>query len=230
MKTHRRNSLRLKGYDYSQPGEYFVTICTADRKCSLGNIANGKMRLSEIGKIVESCSRRIPEHFPNMNVDAFQIMPNHVHGIIRIKERTRTGDVSSPSSPLLRGIGRGLINQTPTEDDWMMMKHPRVTLGKIVRSFKARCARLARVNGHHSFGWQRNYYDHIIRDDIDHFFVEQYIELNPIMWELDADNPRARRKSIEEFGKTLRDEHRLNGFALERVIEYELGYRQWSSK
>jgi len=87
MKTHRRKSIRLKSFDYSEPGEYFVTICTKDRACILGDIVEGKMRLSEIGKIVETCWKEIPEHFENMRVSVFQIMPNHLHRIVEILER-----------------------------------------------------------------------------------------------------------------------------------------------
>ena len=83
----RRNSLRLKGYDYSQPGEYFATICTKHRACILGKVRDGKMRLSEIGVIVDSCWQQIPEHFLNTRVGVFQVMPNHVHGIIEIKKK-----------------------------------------------------------------------------------------------------------------------------------------------
>jgi putative transposase len=191
--------------------------------CILGEITDGVMRLSEIGRIVDACWREIPKHFENTRVERFQIMPNHVHGIVEIKEKKKEDRVGT-----LQGIGRGLINQTPTGDDWMMMKQPRVTLGKIVRSFKARCTRLSRVDGHHSFGWQRNYYDHIIRDDIDHFFVEQYIALNPLMWDLDRDNPRARQMSTDLLRKTLQKEHGLDGMPLERMIDYELSYREWS--
>ena len=127
--------------------------------------------------------------------------------------------------------GRGLINQTLTRDrpltkGWILMKDPRVTLGKIIRSFKAQSARLVRRAGKTSFGWQRNYYDHIIRSDIDKFFVEQYIETNPIMWELDSDNPKARSMPMEEFAKTLKEEHHLSEYSLQRVIEYESAYRQ----
>ena len=98
MKPHHRKSIRLKEFDYSQPGEYFVTICTKGRACTLGEIVDDAMKFSEIGKIVEACWREIPEHFQNARVNIYQIMPNHVHGIIQIKERTRRGEVPSPST------------------------------------------------------------------------------------------------------------------------------------
>jgi len=111
-----------------------------------------------------------------------------------------------------------------------LMKHPGTTLGKIIRSFKARSARSNHEAGHKSFEWQRNYYDHIIRDDIDHYFVEQYIGLNPIMWGLDAENPQTRKMPIETLREILQNEHGLDGFTLEKAIEYEMSYRSRSWK
>jgi len=138
-------------------------------------------------------------------------MPNHIHGIIQIKENTRKGEVTSPS--------------TTKGDETSPLR--KITLGNVVAYFKYQATKqINKMNetpGKMVF--QRNYYDHIIRDDIDHFFVRQYIELNPIMWELDADNPYVRQMSIEQIRKTPREEHGLNGYALEKVIEYERGYR-----
>jgi hypothetical protein len=89
MKTinrpHRR-SVRLKEYDYSQPGEYFVTICTHNHESTLGEIINGEMRLNEIGKIAEKCWKEISRHFMNVQLDEFVVMPNHLHGILTINE------------------------------------------------------------------------------------------------------------------------------------------------
>ncbi|MFN0157615.1 MAG: transposase, partial [Bacteroidota bacterium] len=87
----RRNSLRLKGFDYSEPGGYFVTICTYERRCVLGEVADGRMILSDEGKAVENAWKQIPDHFENTKLDVFQIMPNHVHGIIEIKEPNHVG-------------------------------------------------------------------------------------------------------------------------------------------
>jgi hypothetical protein len=85
-RAHQRRSIRLKGYDYAQPGAYFVTICTADRQPILGEIVNGAMRLSAAGRIVEQEWRRLVRHFRNIRLDAYVIMPNHLHGIIVINE------------------------------------------------------------------------------------------------------------------------------------------------
>jgi putative transposase len=219
MKSHRRKSTRLKEFDYSQAGEYFVTICTAQRACILGEVLNARMRLSVIGRIVEDCWTAIPTHFHQTCVDVFQIMPNHIHGIIKIVGR---GEVSSPQTN-----ARAFVS-TKKGDETSPLHN--VTLGKMVAYFKYQATK--RINlrtsspGRRVF--QRNYYDHIIRDDIDHFFVEQYIELNPILWELDSDNPEGKPMPPEDLEKLLREEHDLTGSALQRVMEYEPRYRRWS--
>jgi len=83
---HHRRSIRLKGYDYTQPGGYFVTIVTYHRDLLFGEIVNEEMQLNDLGKIVEECWRAIPEHIPNVELGAYVIMPNHVHGIIVITD------------------------------------------------------------------------------------------------------------------------------------------------
>lgn len=80
-------SIRLKGYDYARPGEYFITICTMNRKCIWGDIVEGNMQLSDMGQIVDACWRGIPQHIKNTRVDVFQVMPNHLHGIVEILEQ-----------------------------------------------------------------------------------------------------------------------------------------------
>jgi len=210
----RRNSLRLKGFDYSQPGEYFITICTADRLCILGEIVGASMQLSEPGKLVELCWRKIPDHFPTTRVDVFQIMPNHIHGIIQIKEKTRMGEVSSPvrvTPPMMDLPGKGDGTSPPRD----------VRLRDIVAYFKFQATKqmneMTGTPGRRVF--QRSYYDHIIRDDVDHFFVERYIELNPIMWQLDVNNPQGQNMSIEQITRLLREEHGFDDDMVERLLE-----------
>jgi REP element-mobilizing transposase RayT len=82
LQKHHRRSIRLKGYDYTQAGAYFITIVTKDRACLFGRIVDGEMRLSHVGHIVRACWLAIPDHFPHAMVDEFVVMPNHVHGII----------------------------------------------------------------------------------------------------------------------------------------------------
>lgn len=167
---YRRRSIRLQGDDYSSEAGYFVKILIDERACLFGEVVDEKMRLSSIGKIAEGCWLDIPRHFPNAALDDYVIMPNHIHGIITLKE-----DLSSKG---LNVLGKdhprkGLINQTPTrkeveapagKGDWILMKNPKPTLGKIVRHFKARTAKFIHDAGVPEFRWQRNYHEHIIRD------------------------------------------------------------------
>ncbi len=89
---HHRRSIRLKDYDYSQSGLYFLTICTQDRECKLGNIVNGEMVLNELGNEIDNVWKELPNHFPNIECDIYQIMPNHIHGIIIINKLTNASD------------------------------------------------------------------------------------------------------------------------------------------
>jgi REP element-mobilizing transposase RayT len=88
-KYHRR-SLRLPGYDYTQAGAYFVTVCTRGRACIFGDVVSGEMRLNLYGRIVHECWKALPDHFANIQLDEFIIMPNHVHGIVNIVDRSRS--------------------------------------------------------------------------------------------------------------------------------------------
>ena len=118
--ARRRNSLRLKGYDYTQPGEYFVTICTRRGRYIFGEVIDGRMAMSESGKIVEATWKQIPDHFKNTKCSVFQVMPNHVHGIVTIKDWVGARHVV-PVQAFKEEFGR-----------------PRSgTLSTIIRSFKA---------------------------------------------------------------------------------------------
>jgi REP element-mobilizing transposase RayT len=116
--NHYRRSIRLKEYDYSQAGFYFVTICTQNQKCFFGDIKDERMILNPFGKIAKHSWGEIKNHFSQIDLDHEISMPNHIHGIIVINSQCR-----------------GLINQAPTS--WILMKNPDINLGKIVRYFKA---------------------------------------------------------------------------------------------
>ena len=187
------------------------------------------MKLSQIGMIVENCWRRIPEHFPNVKLGIFQVMPNHIHGIIEIRERPRShrGDFVGVEyiQPLLNEESRrGLQLKTPTRKHLSEVSPKRGSLGVVIRTFKGAVISELRKRGRSSGTsiWQRSFHDHIIRDDIDRFFIEQYIELNPLMWYLDQENPDADLVSDDELRNLLRQNHRLDGQAIDRVIDYRL--------
>lgn len=175
-KRHRR-SIRLQGYDYSQAGAYFVTMCAQDRGCLFGDIIDGKMALNDPGRIVERCWKDIPAHFRHVESDEFMVMPNHVHGIIVLMDSPVGATHASPL-PMTGRI------QNP--------RGPRCrSLASIVGSFKSAVAK--RINEMRDTPgasvWQRNYYEHIIRDDGSMNRIREYIANNPVQWELDRENP-----------------------------------------
>lgn len=171
---HHRRSIRLKGYDYAKSGAYFVTICTQNRVCLFGAVANGEMQLNNAGQVAKRTWDALTEQFPSVRLDAFIIMPNHVHGIVMVGAQ-----FIAPS----HGFGTATINQG-------VMNHA-PTLGEIVRAYKAASTRLIRQAGTPDFAWQRNYYEHIVRDEESLNRIRQYILDNPARWEFDRENPAA---------------------------------------
>jgi len=172
---HHRRSVRLRGYDYSQAGAYFVTICTPDRACLFGDVADGVMRLNDAGRVVERCWHEIPIHFPHVELDEFVIMPNHVHGVIVI--------VGAGSPRPYVASGAGTITGAETAP-------LRATLGQMVAYFKYQSTKHINImRGTPGIPvWQRNYYEHIIRDDESLNRIREYIINNPMQWALDREN------------------------------------------
>jgi putative transposase len=168
--VHYRKSIRLKDFDYSQPGEYFVTLCIHDKKCVFGKVMEENTILSSIGEIAKKCWEEIPVHFPHVRLDEYVIMPNHLHGIIIITDC------------------RDLINQIPTKN-FPLMKSPKETLGKITRYYKARSAKLIHNSGYVDFQWQSLFYDRIVRSDKELNNIRDYITDNPLKWYFDEENP-----------------------------------------
>jgi len=166
---HHRRSIRLNDHDYAQPGGYFVTIVTYHRNMLFGEIVNEEMQLSEFGKIADECWRAIPKHFSNVELSAHVIMPNHAHGIIVITD------------------GRGTIYRAPTQEQFQ--KPVMGSIPTIIRTYKAAVTR--RIGREHNVTgiWQRNYYEHIIRNHEDWDRIHRYIESNPSMWVEDEENP-----------------------------------------
>ena len=167
LRYHRR-SVRLKGYDYSQPGAYFVTIVTYQREAMFGEIMNGAMQLNPLGKLVEKCWLTISTHFPQARLDEFAIMPNHLHGIILLS----TGEASADNAPTLP--------TNPISADASPL-HPMGTkprsIGAIIQNFKSISTRLANSLYFNpgSKLWHRNYFDHIIRNERELNDIRQYI-------------------------------------------------------
>jgi REP element-mobilizing transposase RayT len=176
----KRRTIRLPGYDYARPGGYVVTIVTAGRKCLFGEIAAEEMRLSEFGIIAQREWFRTAELRPYVELrpDEFVVMPNHVHGIIWILDDSVAAERRS----------------APTDQS----RVPSGSLGAVVRAFKSAVtyAINARRGARGEAVWQRNYYEHILRDTADWEHACSYIKLNPAQWIDDEENP-ARSPSKE---------------------------------
>ncbi len=169
---HRRRSVRLRGYDYTREGAYFVTICTHNRIPLFGEISEHEIRLNDAGRIAYRLWEQIPEHFDDVDTDEFIVMPNHIHGIIVI-----TGsDVGATHASPLRGASQS----------------SKASLGTIVGSYKSAVSkRLNQYRGTHTTPvWQRNYYEHVIRNEAALHDIRYYIIYNPAKWADDPDNPK----------------------------------------
>jgi REP element-mobilizing transposase RayT len=167
---HRRRSIRLKDYDYSQAGAYFVTICTHKKECVFGNIVDGKMVLNEYGKVVQEEWYRSAKIRCEVELDAFVVMPNHIHGIVTIVGAQGLAPLQHGHPPLQRRLR---------------------SLSTFITGFKSAATR--RINNlrgsPYMAVWQRNYYEHVIRNEDDLSEIREYIVNNPLKWDLDSENP-----------------------------------------
>ena len=171
------NSLRYPGRDYSRPGKYFVTICTADRIEWLGEITNSKMQLSDIGSIASKFWYDIPQHFPYITLDEFVIMPDHIHGIIIIGRASLNPVVGSLHATNLRSN-----DDAPIKNKTMASLSPKPgSLSVVIRSYKSAVTKNARLinNG---FSWQSRFYDTIICTKGQLSRIRKYIINNPGNW------------------------------------------------
>ena len=166
---NRRKALRLPDYDYSQPGAYYVTVVTKQRYCLFGEVVCGEMRLNSFGRTVMECWDDLVRHYPSVQLDEFVVMPNHVHGIILLKEDLEIS--VGPGSASVRSERHGLP--------------------EIVRAFKSFAAR--RINELSATPgarvWQRNYYEHIVRNERELRLIRRYVANNPLGWDKDPENP-----------------------------------------
>lgn len=177
---HHRESIRLKGYDYAQAGLYFMTICCQDRACLFGEIENGQMKLNDGGKIANDCWMEIPNHFPNAELHEHIVMPNHIHGIIELKSEP-VGAENFPPHNTITNYGIG-ADDTIGANDYSPLRSPSKTIGSIVRGFKIGVTKWMRQNTVVYEIWQRNYYEHIIRNEQSYHRISDYIINNPAKW------------------------------------------------
>ena len=173
--NQNRRSIRLRGYDYAQPGAYFVTLCTHRWINMFGGVSNGEMMLNPLGLGVQDEWLRTAKIRPYVQLDEYVIMPNHLHGIVMITDN-----------------GRGVLQYAPNHASGQL-RSPSFGLGAIIRGFKSVATR--RINCIRGVSgqpiWQRNYYEHIIRDDHGLNRIREYITYNPHCWHLDKYNPAA---------------------------------------
>jgi len=174
-KKHNRKTMRLKEFDYSNPGAYFVTIVTHDRACLFGAIQNNEMCLNQFGQVVYHTWSDLPKHYKQVDLGAFCIMPNHVHGIIILNDNI----VQAGRCGWQKNLA---YSSRPTPST--------VPLFEVLRAFKSFSAK--HINTKRKMVgtpvWQRNYYEHIIRDEDDFQRIQFYIENNPANWNSDDEN------------------------------------------
>ena len=145
-------------------GAYFVTICTWQRECLFGHVVNGEMRLNDAGEIARRCWADIPDHFPSVKLDAFVVMPNHVHGII-----------------VIQGRGEKSFAPTSTAPTTTIAQSPSRTIGSIVRGFKIGVTKWFRANTDLHSIWQRNHHEHVVRNEEELEAIREYILGNPAL-------------------------------------------------
>jgi putative transposase len=204
-KYHRR-SIRLKGYDYSQAGTYFINVCVQDRDCLLGEIINGEMQLNAAGQMIYDWWNQLPDKYPNIELDEFVIMPNHLHGIIILCDNVGASLVDAQNNANSITMQKMIPNINPDEspkniylNDNRAGTRPAPTnigLGDVIGSFKSIITN-EYIKGVQKLNWppfnkrlwQRNYYEHIIRNENDLNRIRKYIIENPSQWDQDKENP-----------------------------------------
>jgi REP element-mobilizing transposase RayT len=211
---HHRRSVRLRGYDYSQPGEYFLTLCIEEMRTLFGRVLNGRMELNAFGEIADQEWRKSSTMRHELELDEWVVMPNHLHGIVRIVNRDDgiVGAQGLVPSPELgkSGVGaQGLVPLRPAlhrpGGRRIPPRRPR-SLASFVAGFKS--AVKTRINEFRGTPrapvWQENYHEHVIRNPHELEILRDYIRHNPLRWACDRYNP--------ERGVLVQDD---NGFLRE---------------
>jgi len=196
---HHRRSIRLKGYDYSQAGLYFVTICVKNRECLFGEIQSGQMQLNDAGRMIEKWWFELENKFPDIRCDTMVVMPNHFHGIIHNvgADLGVCPNIANRHAPMDDGQSHRNDGQSrriaPTVGE-----HTGSPLHRVVQWFKTMTTN-GYIRGVKTFGWQpfdgklwqRNYWEHIIRNEKSYENISGYIISNPIKWNEDTLNPNS---------------------------------------
>jgi REP element-mobilizing transposase RayT len=176
-----RRSIRLPGFDYSRPGNYFVTILADRRRCLFGRIEENETVLTPIGETVKKCWIEIPQHFLGVGIESYVVMPNHLHGILAIAAKFSSGFSQASLVQTAESFGKPVARSIPT----------------IIRSFKAAVTKRARESDLLIGGavWQRGYFERVLRDGREFVNATDYIIKNPSRWAFDEENPE-RKSSV----------------------------------
>jgi putative transposase len=188
---YRIESTRLKGWDYSTPGWYFLTICVLGKRWSFGSVENDEMKLSRIGRIVYRCWEEIPKHFDNVKLKSFVVMPNHVHGVIDILnvnwKPAYTIDSNIVNNSQVETHHDASLQKLTTRDQnfySFIAKKSTQYIPLIIKQYKSAVSKICHERNFY-FSWQPRFYDVIIRDEYQLYFIEEYIKNNPINWKKD---------------------------------------------
>jgi putative transposase len=219
-RKHHRRSIRLRGYDYSQAAPYFVTLCVQDQICLFGEIIEGEMVLNSAGRVIERWWKELENKFSEIRIDSYQVMPNHFHAILAIM---------GTGMDMIANFGIGLDGldlDGADDNDGIVTSRPRLqgghagpplrpqpVLGNMIQWFKTMTTN-EYIRGVREFGWarfrgklwQRDYFDHVIRNAESLDRIREYIRENPLRWSLDRENPD--RTSDDEFDQWLLDRDR----------------------
>ncbi len=180
FKNHRK-SPRLRGWDYYRPGAYFVTINVKGGVCFLGEIKKRTMELSEIGKKVDSALVKLTQYFPNLHLDEYVVMPNHIHAIMFLMQRATTGRDD---------IDQAINTERSKKAEYYSKITPKKgSLSVIIRSYKASIKTWCNNNGYGNFKWQPRYHDRVIRSNQELKNIRKYIIDNPKNWDKDENYP-----------------------------------------
>jgi putative transposase len=207
---HHRRSIRLKGYDYSQAGLYFITICCDDRICRFGQIENHEMILNDAGRMIEKEWLNLKNRFLNIQLCEFVVMPNHFHGILQITQSINIKNEPVGATLVVAQNQGRMVAQNQYNVDTKNQNHifaqndnqnkkgqpqgiaPTKTIGDMMDAFKS-ITTLEYIWGVKNLGWkpfngklwQRNYYEHIIRNEESYQTISNYVQNNPINWQAD---------------------------------------------
>ena len=194
-----RRSLRLKGYDYARAGAYFVTVVVQGRPLLFGDVVDGEMRLNDAGKMAQRVWEEMPGRFPTIDTDAFVVMPNHIHGIIVVGAPLVGAQRAEMGATIGGDIGAGTDRDAQAGVGIEARATTRVAptaLGNVVGAYKSlttveyvRGVKTLNWPPFHGHLWQRNYYEHIVRDAESMGRIRQYIVDNPSQWPFDYENP-----------------------------------------